>query len=48
VIGLSLEGEKALQVAALMLNMDIISVSCAIAWQEMRLQATQWAALVPH
>jgi ABC-type cobalamin transport system ATPase subunit len=48
VLGLSLEGEKALQVAALMLNMGIISVSCAIAWQGVRLQATEWAALVPH
>jgi hypothetical protein len=48
VLGLSLEGEKALQVAALMLNMGIISISCAIAWQGVRLQATEWAALVPH
>jgi hypothetical protein len=47
-IGLSLEGEKALQVAALMLNMGIVSTSCAIAWQGLRLQASEWAVLVPH
>jgi hypothetical protein len=47
-IGLSLEGEKALQVSALMLNMGIVSTSCAIAWQCLRLQASEWAALVPQ
>lgn len=48
VMGFNLDDDKSLQVFSLLLNAAPISIASAIAWQGVRLQATEWVALVPH